>query len=292
MKIRQIGFDDAAQERDRVRQQEAERDAKERAMSSKDREKEVAARNAERKQEREAATQALQAGNVNLQEIARQGGSLGRRIEREVRRFEQTGRVSGWLAGETIKAEAAQNAAQQSAFRQAVVDVIQSSPSGSFDLVPAKPNIELVTRKPDVTEEGTGGEGGSIAPHPWQILLRIENNTNQYKVDSASRLYKGLGDWDNVTVSGLGTWQSASSGYVVLRGVVANGICSSASIAIESSLPERIEFSDDDQTSFATQLGFLFQEGESLLVRQNAFHNFTLITSCVNGKAAIYPIAT
>lgn len=59
--------------------------------------------------------------NVQLSEIARKGGSLGKRLESEIRQFQQTGKVSSWLAGENIKADAAQNAAQQSGFRQQVV---------------------------------------------------------------------------------------------------------------------------------------------------------------------------
>jgi len=85
-------------------------------MTSEERSVLNATRNLERKQQRAEASKALESKNVNLQEVARQGGSLGRKIEREVRRFEATGRVSNWLAGETAKAEAAQNAAQQSGF--------------------------------------------------------------------------------------------------------------------------------------------------------------------------------
>jgi hypothetical protein len=133
--------------------------------------------------------------------------------------------------------------------------------------------------------------GGGEAPHPWQILLRTENDNVEYKVESASSLYSGLGSWDSVEITGLDVWQGASEGYVVLKGVVSNGACSSASIEIQGGLDDRIEFSDDDQTSFTTQIGFIFEEGDSLSVRQNAFHNFTLIDSCVNGNSAIYPIA-
>lgn len=126
---------------------------KKQPMSSKERAAANDLRNLERKQEREAASTALVSGNVNLQEIVRQGGSLGRRLEREIRRFEQTGRVSSWLAGETLKTEAAQNAAQQSAFKQAVLDVVKSSPSDAFDISPTLPSLNLITRKPEIPEE-------------------------------------------------------------------------------------------------------------------------------------------
>jgi hypothetical protein len=137
--------------------------------------------------------------------------------------------------------------------------------------------------------------GSEPIPPPWQIELRKQNNTDQYKVESDSKLYKGLGNWDNVTVSGLGTWQSASEGYIILKGVVNNGTVQSASIQKETTLPDRIKFTSGNnprQTEFVTQLGYIFMQEGSLQVRQNAFHNFTLLDSCVNGKAATYPIAT
>jgi hypothetical protein len=121
----------------------------------------------ERKQQRAEASKALESKNVNLQEVARQGGSLGRKIEREVRRFEATGRVSNWLAGETSKAEAAQAAAQQSGFNpprsqplsntNVPLAPIPLSPSNYF---PPRP-LDL---KPDITPppSPTTGQGTCI----------------------------------------------------------------------------------------------------------------------------------
>ena len=123
-------------------------------MTSEERSALNATRNAERKEQRAEASKALESKNINLQEIARQGGSLGRRIEREVRRFEQTGRVSSWLAGETLKAETAQNAAQQSGFSPA-----QSQPSSNTNVpltpIPLSPNntfyLPPLNLKPEIT---------------------------------------------------------------------------------------------------------------------------------------------
>jgi len=263
-----------------------------RKLSSKELEQEQKARSSERKQQREAATTALQSGNVNLQEIARQGGSLGRKIEREVRRFEATGRVSSWLAGETLKAEAAQNAAQQSAFRQAVVDVV-STIQAPLLLTPTSPIfLEDLHEKPEIKDD----VDGSILRHPWKILLRTIPDTDppeyEFKVESASRLYSGLASWDDIEVDGLDEWANASEGYVVLLGVVENGECTEASIQRQSTLSDRIDFVDSEQNSFTAQLGYIYEQDEVLLVRQNAFHNFTLTNICVNGRPAIYPFAT
>jgi hypothetical protein len=151
-----------SQAREAVRQAERDRVAQERALSSAERAAINNSRNIERRQERESAQKILESGSINIQEIAKQGGSLGKKLEREIRRFEQTGRVSSWLAGETIRAETAQNAAQQSAFRQAVVEVIQSNPSSSFDISPAHPSFQLITRKPEIPEETAGAAATCI----------------------------------------------------------------------------------------------------------------------------------
>jgi len=121
---------EAAKERDEVRRASSEQAAKERSMSSQERADQQRARNAERKQTREAAEGILNSGSISpkLRELVGQGGSAGRKLARELAKFERTGRVSSWLAGETIKAQAAQNAAQQAQFRADVLDVVSYGP--------------------------------------------------------------------------------------------------------------------------------------------------------------------
>ena len=117
---------EAQQERDEVRRASSEQAAKERSMSSQDRADQEKARNAEKKQTVADAKKILESGSIGpkLRELAGQGGSAGRKFARELARFERTGRVSSWLAGEAIRAEAAQNAAQQAKFRADVLDVV------------------------------------------------------------------------------------------------------------------------------------------------------------------------
>lgn len=135
-------------------------------MTSEERSILNATRNLERKEQRAEASKALESKNVNLQEIARQGGSLGRRIDREVRRFEATGRVSNWLAGQTAKAEAARDSAQQSGF-----DPPRSQPFSNINTpstpIPLSPSNYFppapLDLKPDITPPpSTGGEGTCI----------------------------------------------------------------------------------------------------------------------------------
>ena len=132
-------------------------------MTSEERSVLNATRNLERKEQRAEASKALESKNVNLQEIARQGGSLGRRIDREVRRFEATGRVSNWLAGQTAKAEAARDSAQQSGF-----DPPRSQPFSNINTpltpIPLSPSNYFppapLDLKPDITPPPTEGGGG------------------------------------------------------------------------------------------------------------------------------------
>ena len=121
---------EAAQARDEARQRSSEQSAKDRSTSPQERADQNRARNAERKQGRTAAEEILNSGSVNakFREAVGQGGSAGRKMARELARFERTGKVSSWLAGETIKAQAAQNAAQQAQFRADVLDVVSYGP--------------------------------------------------------------------------------------------------------------------------------------------------------------------
>lgn len=146
--------DEAARERERVRQEASERAQKESRLSAEERAKQANERSAEIRQERLSATNILTSGaaNIQLATIASQGGPVGRKLEREIRQFQQTGRVSSWLAGETIKAEAAQNAAQQSAFRQAVIDVI-SIPQTPIQVGPTNSYVPQLSLKPEVSDE-------------------------------------------------------------------------------------------------------------------------------------------
>jgi hypothetical protein len=136
-------------------------------------------------------------------------------------------------------------------------------------------------------------EATSSLFHPWKISLRETDGGTEFKVELNSRLYSGLGNWDNIDVAGLNSWSGVSEGYIILFGVVEDGVCTEASIeGPQSTLSDRIDFVDEEQNSFAAQLGYLYQEDDDWRVRQNAFHNFTLMDFCVNAKTAIYPVAT
>lgn len=200
--------EEAARERDQIRQEANERKEKERNQSLKDREQEVSRQNAERRQQRESATNALTSGSadIKLAEIAKLGGPVGRKLEREIRQFQQTGRVSSWLAGETLKAEAAQNAAQQSAFRQQVAEVI-SSPLSSIRLGPIIPPDQPLYKKPEIRAEGGAG-GECIGLALYTKTVGTSNATTQVWVSAgtvAGQLPSGFNAADGKSVASSGS---------------------------------------------------------------------------------------
>jgi hypothetical protein len=226
-------YEEAAIERSRIVEADRERVAKERSATIEERVQQQSLKNSERRTEREAAIQSITSGSVNLQEIARQGGALGRRIEREIRRFEQTGQVSGWLAGETIKAEAAQNAAQQSAFRQAVVDVVSTSQNPlelnvgiPFASLHKEPKIELASR--------VASKSG-----PWDLIATPvrdnSGNVTGYKIRVQAGTLSGIlpSNWDIEVSVGL-------TGLYYAKAIINTNQSSitSVSIAINTSPPD------------------------------------------------------
>jgi hypothetical protein len=232
--------EEASRERDRARQEASERADKERNQSLKERAQAVKERNAERKQERNAATNALTSGtaNIKLAEIARQGGPVGRRLEREIRQFQQTGRVGGWLAGETIKAEAAQNAAQQSAFRQQAIDVI-SRPATQMQVGPTNSYVPPLSAKPEIKE--SGGVGGAVTPHPFKITsIQDSFNENLHNVTVTAGTLNNLLPTNLFSNNALRKFTISSNQlyYVILNGET-NGSdqFNSCSISVSDSPP-------------------------------------------------------
>lgn len=133
-----------------------------------------------------------------------------------------------------------------------------------------------------------------LPSHPWKIILRSNEETFEYKIELNSALYSGLGNFTNIAITGLDFWAPASVGYLYLFGIVENGICTEASIQGPEEIPsDRIDFVGDEQNSFSTILGYIYDdENGNFFVKQDAFHNFTLLDVCVNGRPAIYPLAT
>lgn len=243
-------------------------------------------------------------------------GALERREQRDLKRAEATGRVTSFLrnranSDEVLRASLALTEANNSAqFAQATVQyqraietkrtsdspkIEQSQPDPQTILPPRPNDDEIYTLCVEDTELKWLQTSVTTSPHPWQIVLKTEGNgPTEFKVELNSKLYSGLESWNDIEVNGLNEWNAANVGYIVLFGVIENGICTEASIEGPQGIPsDRIDFVEDEQNSFSTILGYIYDDGDgNLLVKQETFHNLTLINCCVNGIPAIYPFAT
>ena len=264
-------------------------------FSTSKRAEDLAQKNLEIRENKERAKNILETygGSAMMASLAQEGGPIAKRIARELRRYESTGRVSNWLAGQTAKAES-----------------LREIPSSAVDdfLVKGRPMTTFQSTRPINNQPFNGqhkylpiilSQPALINPHPWQIVFRTENDTLQFKVDLNSRLYKNLKDWTEIEVDGLNDWKSASAGFLILFGVIIDGECTEASIQGPQEVPsDRIEFLDGPndskiQNSFATLLGYFYEdENENIVAQQIAFHNFTLMQTCIDGNPALYPFAT
>jgi len=81
-------------------------------------------------------------------------------------------------------------------------------------------------------------------------------------------------------------------GYVIVEAQVSeDSTVTSQEILWEAELGDRITFEEDIQTKYRFPIAYLYFDGAALKIRQLAFADKTLVTVCVKGKAAIYPIS-
>lgn len=138
-----------------------------------------------------------------------------------------------------------------------------------------------------------------IPPHPWKITIE-DTSTGptpnfQYKIEPASRLFNGFGG-NSITVNGTdGVFRNIETGYYILEiSFTETGAVEQAQIEISEDFGDALEFEGDPekQTKAKIRIGFVYEEEEVYRVRQNAFHNFTLVDACRNGIPIKFPIAT
>lgn len=259
-------------------------------MTSKEKEQEAERLKAKQRQQLDEAENTPKQEDVadtRLAEIAKQGGALGKKLEREIRQFQQTGRVSSWLSGETLKSEAAQNAAQQSSFSN-IPRLPPSRQGASIPLANAN-NTTKFGPKPEVADGG-----GRSVPHPFKIYRRAMDEVVEFKVELESKVYSGLGSFEITEITGLDSWTAAEVGYVIILGVLSGSSVTSQEILWgQESLGNRITFEEDTQTEYRVPIAYLYlDENDSLKIRQLAFIDKTIVTVCVNGKGGAYPIST
>ena len=151
---------------------------------------------------------------------------------------------------------------------------------------------ERVTNLPSDDSYYEAG-GGDSTIHPFKIYSRVNNGTPEVKVESASSVYSGFGSFATTAITGLDSWTGASQGYVVVKGEVSAGgtVTSQEILWGQGSLGSRITFSEETQTGYNFPIAYLYFDGPALKIRQLAFTDKTLVTVCVTGKAATYPIS-
>ena len=142
--------------------------------------------------------------------------------------------------------------------------------------------------------------------HPFYIhsLTKTVDGvpTTWFGVDYNSSVRDGV-SWTNVTITGLLTtpsptdddagWQDSAVGYIYLEGgMEADGTCSSISVevgAADMSEKPRIESDSGVQTVWRAIIGYVWQDGDTWYVRQEASRDFTLMYVVVNGVLCKVP---
>lgn len=146
---------------------------------------------------------------------------------------------------------------------------------------------------PPETEYYLGG-GSGAGFHPFKIYSEVNSDGETLvKVESASSVFKGFDSFDTTAITGLDSFIGASGGYVIVKAQVStNGTVTSQEIIWGlSSLGTRITFDEEKQTEYRFPIAFLFFVNGVLQIRQLAFTDKTLVTVCVDGKGAVYPIS-
>jgi hypothetical protein len=175
------------------------------AFSTEQRADQVAQANAEKNRNKEEAKEILstEAGVLQMASLAEEGGSMGRKIARELRQFEATGRVSNWLAGETIKAESKREVPSS------VVDdfVRRGAAPSAFQVQPALPFGGLPQYVPTIPSEGESGGDGCVG---LALYTRTVNEIIQVWISAGTVngvLPSGLNAQDGKFIASTGSGQ-------------------------------------------------------------------------------------
>lgn len=215
--------------------------------------------------------------------------SENRRVAREAKRLQATGRTSNWLkryAERKTSEFNTQNASFQQTPQQSSSISYQSLPSASTAGLSASRNESPLQQPLSTTDQSS---------HPWKIYKTTSNNVTQVKIEYNSKVYSGTGSYDNIAVTGLDSWTQAETGYVVLKGSVSNHEITSLSIVWgDDGSTQRAEFnSNNEQTDVTIRLGYIYQdENDAWQIRQDVFGQLTIITTCYQTKPCLCFIQT
>lgn len=144
------------------------------AFSSDERVQQNAERNAQRKSSREQATELLTTEEKQKEIIDKigEGGVVGRRLQREVRKYAATGRVSSWLAGQVLEDKTKGQPRYDSTSERSLVSTQQPIVS-----LPQAPAFDGLQKKKPVIDAGESAE----ITKAWDIYV-VNSTNNSYTV--------------------------------------------------------------------------------------------------------------
>lgn len=181
-----------------------------------------------------------------------------------------------------------------------------SSGGGMAEFIPQQfiqNNNETIQRSaPDPIGDlilGDGAGGGDTPAHPWKITIRTVPDTDpqeyEYAIESGSRLFNGFGANEVTVVGADGEWRNLEEGYYLIEVDFEQGEFSYAQIQIAEEIGEFVEIAGDPprQTKLKQQIGYIFFDDDGIpQLRQNAWHNYSLMDVCLSGFPAKVAIAT
>ena len=247
-------------------------------------------RDLERKQNKEDAGKILEtfSGTSMMASLAQEGGPIGKRIARELRRYESTGRISNWLVGEATKAEL------QREIPSRQVDESSTRGRSTIALPPTRPLVSQpfngqVKYAPTIPLAPT-----LAIAHPWEITLETVKDSRKYKIEESSRLFDGFGG-NAVTVGGAdGVLRNLEEGFYFIEvDFSQDGAITEAQIQIANDIGPLVVSSGGRQTKLRQQIGEVYiDNNDNRRIRQTAWHNFSLFDICRNGVPVKITIAT
>jgi hypothetical protein len=218
------------------------------------RSEDLAQKNTERRENEKRAKEILStdSGLSAMADMASEGGPVGRRVEREIRRYETSGRISGWLSNQALKSEIKREIPTQNTTALGTA----SSSQLSFQTPKTRAQYGSIKYKPEVAVAGGGG-GDCVG---LQLVRKTIGGSVQVWVTAGSiagKLPNLMDPIDGISI--------AFSGEGIVYGRIEideiSGEVKEADMITRTSQPE------DTGTLFHTAIGsFKYENNEVLIV--------------------------
>jgi hypothetical protein len=245
-------------------------------FSSDIRANEVDARNKERREQKSLASSILstRSGQEALLQSMASGGPLGRKITREIKRSQSSGRISGWLADQTIN-----SAIQSTKNTKTNTDENGSIQIGSpINFETIQPFNGLQKFKPEIPSSATAS-----SLNPWDIYI-VKTEESSFDVKVRAGTISGIlpQNWDDEFTCSKDTLYY---GKVIVQTDGRN--VTSATIDIDTSEPqaqEANEFSVESPVEFL--FGLFRNTGFRIATQGNIPASPSLVLTTTKSPAA------